>query len=257
MRLLAMYVPWVGSVLAELFLLRVMLRRKLFQRFPRFFISIIYDVSRQALLLGITAAHLRNYTYFYAYWLSTPVEYTLALAVVYEVYRNAFHAEIEFSQISIRIFVGLNILLLIASAALIFSGELPITGFAGLMLMLDRSAEFLRCGMLLFLWIFASELRLTWWHQLWGIAFGLGMYSAIGLITAAVDVATGKMCSHWLTPIPHFAYFFATVVWGIYFLKPEPARESLTVERINFVREWLDFVRNATLEMKRVLHDDD
>src|SRR5579863_4242347 len=124
------------------------------------------------------------------------------------------------------------------------------------MLVLDRSAEFLRCGMLLFLWAFAGKLRLTWWHHLCGIAFGLGMYSAIGLITAAVDVATGKMCGHWLTPIPHFAYFLATVIWGIYFLKPEPARESLTLERVNFFRESLAFVRNATLEMRRVLHDD-
>lgn len=256
MHLFVIYVPWIGSVLAELFLLGVMFRNRLFRRFPWFFTSIAYDIVRQA-LSAIALAWPHVHAHFYVYWISMPLEYTFAFAVICEVFRRAFQTRIQFSPESIRIFVGLNVLLLIASAALIFSGELPITGFAGLMLMLDRSAEFLRCGMLLFLWIFASELRLTWWHQLWGIAFGLGMYSAIGLITAAVDVATGKMCSHWLTPIPHFAYFFATVVWGIYFLKPEPARESLTVERINFVREWLDFVRNATLEMKRVLHDDD
>lgn len=239
-----------------MFLLGVMLRSRLFRRFPWFFASIAYDVLRQMLAAG-ALAWPGTHAHFYAYWISMPLEYTFAFAVIYEVFRNAFQAEIKFSPKSIRLFVGLNVLLLAVSAALIFSRELPITNFAGLMLMLDRSAELLRCGMLLFLWVFAGTLRITWRHHLWGITFGLGMYSAIGLITAAVDVATGKMCSHWLTPIPHFAYFFATVVWGIYFLKPEPARESLTLERINFYREWLAFVRNATLEMRRAIHDDD
>lgn len=256
MRLFAIYVPWIGSVLAELFLVGTMLRCRLFQRFPWFFVSVGYDLVRQA-LAATALAWPHSHAHFYVYWISMPLEYTLAFAVIYEVFRQAFQKEVRFFPRGIHLFAGLNVLLLLVSAALIFSPELPITHFAGLMLMLDRSAEFLRCGMLLFLWAFAGKLRLTWWHHLCGIALGLGMYSAIGLITAAVDVATGKMCSHWLTPIPHFAYFAATIIWAVYLFKPEPARDSLSLERIKFHRDSLAFVRNATLEMRSVLRDDD
>lgn len=115
----------------------------------------------------------------------------------------------------------MNAILLTFSAALIFTHESMVTDFAASMLLLDRSAEFLRCGMLVFLWIVAGLLGITQHHHLWGIIFGFGLYSATGLTTAIVDVATNKMCSHWLTPIPHFAYLAATIIWAIYMLKPE------------------------------------
>lgn len=89
-----------------------------------------------------------------------------------------------------------------------------------------------------------------------GIVLGFGLYSAAGLITAAADVVTGRMCSHWLAPIPHYAYFAATILWPIYLWKAEPARESLTAEKINLYRELLAFARNAELQMRKALRDD-
>lgn len=257
MRAFSIYVPWIGSITAELFLLCAMVHRRLLQRFPWFFICIAYQVVREGLLFGIARTPLPHSTYFYVYLISIPLEYTLTIAVICEVFGHAFQGRLRLFPGAFRLFVALNLLLLAISAALIFRREPPITGFAGSMLVADRSAESVRTGMLLFLCLFAGRLKITWRHHLWGIVFGLGMYSAIGLITATANAATGRMCSNWLTPIPHFAYFFAAIVWAFYFLKPEPEREPLTMERLNFYRGWLDLVRNASLQMRRVLHDDD
>jgi hypothetical protein len=83
------------------------------------------------------------------------------------------------------------------------------------------------------------------------------MYSATGLITAAVDVATGRFCSHWLAPLPHFAYLLATIIWLVYLYREEPEREPLTREEIDLYRNVLGTVAKAVTEIrKRVLHDD-
>lgn len=255
MELFRIYIPWIGSLLAESVLLWVMVHRSMVRRFPWFFTAIAYDLAR-AVPFVIAAALPHNATYFYSYWLSIPAEYTLAFAVIYEVFRHAFQSEVKFSPKILRVFIGLNLFLVGLAAVFVFTGEIRIDRFAGLMLMLDRSAEFTRCSMLLFLWAFAARLKIGWRHHLWGIVFGLGLYSAAGLITAAVDVATGRMCSHWLTPIPHYAYLAAAILWPAYLWKQEPAREPLTLEKVNLYRELLAFARNAEIQMRRALRDD-
>jgi hypothetical protein len=256
MELLTVYVPWIGSVLAECVLIGIMFHRGMVRRFPWFFASVVYDVLRQGTIAAIVFFHPQNHSHFYAYWISIPIEYTFAFAVIYEVFRKAFQPELSSSTTALRVFISANVVLLLVAAAFVFTGELPFSNFAWLMLILDRSAEFMRCGMLLFLWAFAAKLKITWRDHLWGIILGLGLYSAVGLITAAVDVATGRMCSYWLAPIPHFAYLLATIIWPIYLWKPEPAHEPLTLEQINVYRELLAFVRDASLQMRRALRDD-
>lgn len=173
MELFTIYIPWIGSLLAQCVLLWVMARRSMIQRFPWFFIAIAYEVARVIILFSTTIAHPHNSAYYYIYWISIPVEYTLALAVIFEVFQRAFDNEVKFSPKVLHLFIALNVLLVVLAALFVFTQELRIDRFAGLMLMLDRSAEFTRCGMLLFLWAFAARLKISWRHHLWELFWGL------------------------------------------------------------------------------------
>lgn len=97
MHLLVIYVPWIGSLLAEFFLLNTMLRHRFFRRFPWFFASIGYDITRQVLLLILVWGHFPGRIHFYSYWVSILPEYMIALAVIYEIFRSALKAETRFS----------------------------------------------------------------------------------------------------------------------------------------------------------------
>ncbi|HEV2964225.1 MAG TPA: hypothetical protein VG649_20525 [Candidatus Angelobacter sp.] len=246
-------IPWFGSAFAEVILLIVMLKKRLVGRFPFFFASIAYDVCRQAVLFIVLAKFTG--AYFAAYWLSIPAEYTFAYAVIYEAFRNAFKADIRFCPNTFKVFgIGTAILILIA-ASFVFRPSVPFRSLTILVMVLNRSSELLRCSLLLFLWLYSSKLGISWRHHVWGIVFGLGMYSAIGLIVGTVDVAIGKMCGHWLVPIPHYAYFAATIIWPIYLLRTEPARGPLTLQQLYSYRDFIAFGHQATTEIRRLIRE--
>src|SRR5215469_718241 len=80
-------IPWIGSILAELIVLAIMLRRGLVRRFPIFFTSIVFDVLREIILPIVAFRNPHSYAYSYLYWLSFPVEYVIAFAVILEAMR--------------------------------------------------------------------------------------------------------------------------------------------------------------------------
>ena len=246
-------IPWFGSVLAETILLIVMVRRGFVRRFPFFFASIAYDVCRQAVLFTILAKFTA--AYFAAYWLCMPAEYTFAYAVIYEAFRNAFKADVRFCPNTLKVFGIGTIVLVLLAASFLFHPGLQLRNLATLALVLSRSSELLRCGLLLFLWVYSAKLGISWRHHVWGIVFGLAMYSGVGLLVATVDVAIGKMCGHWLVPIPHYAYLAATIIWPIYLLRDEPARGPLTLQELHSYRNFITFGHQATTEIRRLIRE--
>jgi hypothetical protein len=247
------YIPWMGSVLVEVGLLAIMLRRKLVRRFPFFFASIAYDVCRQIVLFVIMAKFAA--AYFAAYWLLMPAEYTLAFAVIYEAFRSAFKTDIRFSPNILKVFGIATALLVLIAAAFVLHPGVPIRSFSILILVLDRSTELLRCALLLFLWVFSAKLGITWRHHVWGIVFGLALYAGVSLITAIMDVVLGKTCGYWLVPIPHFAYLAATLIWTFFLLKKEPVTEPLTLEELQGHLNFIAFLHSVLMEVRRLMRD--
>jgi hypothetical protein len=246
-------IPWFGSVLAEIFLLIVMVNRGFVGRFPFFFASIAYDVLRQAVLFMVLAKF--KGAYFTAYWLSIPPEYTLAFATMYEAFRHAFKADIRFSPGTLRIFWITTAMLVLIAAGFVFHPRTPINTLTTLILVLDRSSQLLRCGILLFLWVYSSKLGITWRHHVFGVVFGLGMYAGVGLIVATIDAAIGKLCSAWLPPIQQYAYLATTIIWPIYFLRNEPARGPLTLQELHSYRDFVTFGQQTTTEIRRLIRE--
>jgi hypothetical protein len=247
------YIPWIGSLIAEALLIASMLRRRLIRQLPFFFCSIAFDALRAVALPAIGFANVRTYSY--GFWVLVPVEYTLAFAVIVEVFLHTFQAQKKYSPRAVRGFVALSAVLIVLSIVLVFYPDVPTDTPSGLVLTLDRSTKLLRCGILAFIWIFASRLAISWRNHVWGIVLGFGLYSGISLMVAAVEATTGKLCGDSLTYLLPYSYFAATAIWTGYLSTSEPERGSLTPQQIQLFSEVIAGYRKLANDLWRAMHD--
>jgi len=245
------YIPWIGSTLAECLVVGIMLRRNLVRRFPIFFGSIVFDLLRETAFPAV--AYYSAHAYEYCYWLSIPFEYVLAFGVMWEAFRYSLGADGKIRPKALRFFVLASVALVGLAAFLVLYPDIPISNLNGLVLTLQRSISLLRCGMLLFLWIFAARLGLSWQHHVWGIVCGLGIYAAVSLIVAAIHAITGIATGDWLGRLPQFSYLAATIVWTVYLSRPEPKRAPLTLKEISFINYAFDTYDKMMAEIWRLL----
>jgi hypothetical protein len=247
------YIPWIGSTIAECIVVGIMLRRGLVRRFPIFFSSIVFDLLREMILPAVD--YYSALAYGYGYWLSIPVEDILGFAVMMEACRYSLVDDPKVPAKTLWLLAVAAIALVSLALFFVLHPDIPTSNLSGLVLTLNRSVDLLRCGMLLFLLVFATRLGLGWRHHVWGIVFGLGFYSVTGLIVAAIHATTGIMGSDWLARLPHFGYLAATITWTVYLWRPEPARGPLTVEELSLINHLTDRYRKILVQIRRLFLD--
>lgn len=248
------YIPWIGSMIAEWVIVAAMLRRGLIRHFPVFFGSVVFDLLRE-MILPIVAAH-SALAYGYCYWISIPIEYVIAFGVMLEAVRYSLGADPKIPSKTLRGMAVTAVLLVVAAIFLLLHPDIPGSNMTAIIVTVDRSIGLLRCGVLLFIWVFARKLGLSWKHHVWGIVLGLGIYSSISLITAAIHATTGTVRGDWLTRFPPFSYFAATIIWAIYLWRPEPQRGPLTLEEISFFNNSVATYRRILAELWRSFRND-
>src|SRR5215470_967888 len=104
--LLIDYVPWVGSVIAEIFVVVIMLKRDLVRRFPLFFVSLGADLLREAVLAAVLYKSLTAYSY--TFWSTLPIEYVIAFAVMLEAFRHSLGASPKIPPQTLRLLAVLT-----------------------------------------------------------------------------------------------------------------------------------------------------
>lgn len=245
------YIPLLTGTLLVAILLFIIVRKQIYKRFPAFTAYVVYDFLRTILIPLIAFRY--NSSYFYSYWISIPIEYTITLLIILEVFVYIFSAHIRQSTRAIKTFAIIALLLLAVSVLLILLPNVPTNTTKGLILAADRSVQLLICGLLLFMWTFSRNLGLQWRHHVWGIVFGLAIYSGVNLVAAAIQAATGEMCVGWITPLPHFFYQATIAIWIGYFLRTEPAREPLAIEELTTYQNLVTAYRTIIADIRKVI----
>jgi hypothetical protein len=252
---LRQYIPWLGSIFLEAILIVVMFRKRIHKRFPVFSSYVIYDLVRAIAvpLIALIAFRHRN-TYFYSYWISISIEYTITLFIILEVFAYIFSAHIRYSPRFLQTFTVLAFLLFVLSVILVILPDIPTNTMTRLILTLDRSVQLLICGLLFFMWSFSKNLGIQWQrHHVWGIVFGLATYSSVNLVVAAIKATTGEMCPGWITPLPHFAYLATIAFWIGYLVRKEPEREPLTNEELTAYQNLITAYRGIIADIRKVI----
>jgi hypothetical protein len=170
-----------------------------------------------------------------------------------QVFAHIFRAHILDSPRPIRLFLVAVLTLFALSAVLVLVPDIPANTSTGLILLLDRSVELLICGLLIFMWVYSARLGLSFQDHVWGIAFGLGIYSAVSLIAAAISAALGEMCAGWISTLPHLAYFGSTIIWTFYLFRPEPEFPPLTDQRLAEYRNLIDTCKAALAAVRKAM----
>lgn len=248
------YIPWIGSVIAEILVVAIMLKRGLIRRFPVFFFSVAYDLVRQAVLAAIALKGPKAYGI--TRWVALPIEYVIAFGVMLEAFRYCLGADPKIPRKTLRAMAVLTVLLVAVAAFLVLHPDIPISNLRGLILTLDRSIGLLRCGVLLFMWAFAPKLGISWKHHVRGIVAGLGVYSGVSLIVVAIHATTGNLCGDWLARLIPFSYFAATIIWAVYLWRPEPQRGAVMLDELSFARSTMGAYRKILAELWRSFRDD-
>jgi len=221
-------VQWFLALLAPLMLLATMYvlhQRKLRTKFPLFFNYLAFYFVGLGLTF-VAGSFLSGRQYFYAYWIVYTITTLLAFAVLYEVFVNILKPYSALIDLGKMLFGWATAFLLLASVLTAFAT----TGNQGdkicaAVLLLERSVQLMQCGLLLLFVMFEKRLGLSWRSNGMSIVTGLGLLSAVELVT--VFMRNRFPATNGVMDTVFMGYFCLNLgFWMVMFLLPEPQRKT-------------------------------
>jgi hypothetical protein len=224
-------VLWILAPVGQLIAIAVIYARRLIREVPWFFAYTVFHLIQFTVLF--LAYHNSYSSYFYSYWVAEGVDALFVLIVLQEVYDHVFHPYDALQNLSTILFrwaviILLAIALLVAASA---SGTEQ-NRFIASLLILDRSASFVQCGLIFLLFILKQAIGLPWRNVNHGIALGLGIVSAAACITLTIRAYSHQGFDGIFGLVLTVGYNLAILVWIAMLLKPQPVpnRENLLAD---------------------------
>jgi hypothetical protein len=111
----------------------------------------------------------------------------------------------------------------------------------------ERTVRIVQCGLILFLFLFAKTLGLSWKHHSFGIAFGFALFAAVSVIVYGVRAHLGPIAAETVSVLVPTSYLLATLVWAGYLLVPVPEQVRVSGPLPSELYRW----NEAALELLR------
>ena len=238
---------WIAPQVLLIAVASLMVKRRLHREFPSFFTYAVFQIILNAVLFFLDHdASVTGYQYRWAEWIGEIFSIALRFAVIHEIVSVIFRSYPALKNLGIIAFRGaMAILGLIAVAVAVHNpgvGYFPYL-FAG-MTLLDRAIAIVQCGILVFLFLFSSYFKLSWRSYVFGIATGLGIFSATQLATAAVKAYLGPYPKDYLGDFVVMGMYHCSVLlWLFYFLLPEPVSPTIRLAPVHDLESWNDELR--------------
>ena len=239
------YYLWIAPYVLQLGVAWVMYRRGLHRELPAF---IYYCLAGAAGTVVLLATHhdprVSNQQYLFLYICSVLVETGFRLATIGQIYQHLFQAYPGLAALGRSLFRSAIVLLLIVAVGLaVYAPPDAAWPLWNRYYMLKRTLEFIQCGLLLFLFVFASYFGLSFRRYTFGIALGFG-------VTLSVYLAISAIQSHIVTKWANFANYgvmsvnhLTALIWWYYLLVPERvSTASRAVTKTN-LQEWNESLR--------------
>jgi hypothetical protein len=217
---------WILAPAGQLITAALILKRRLTQEVPWFFAYTIFHLIQFALLFG--AYHYTYSTYFYSYWITEGIDALLVLVVIQEIYDRDFRSFRALRDLSTNLFRWAVIILLAISllVAVSTSGTERDRLIASL-LVLDRSASFVQCVVILLLFGLKQALGIPWRNLNHGIALGFGVVSTFACAGFTVRSYSHRAIDGMLGLLFGITYDLAIAVWIGILLRPEPTLDDV------------------------------
>jgi hypothetical protein len=225
--------PWAGIAMESLLAVLVVWHR-LWRQFPAFSAYCLFSAARTASLLYVNSHASPAFAYYF-YWAMEALSATLALWVIYELFQSVMQPYSGIRSLSRMLFRAVLVVLVFLAATFgVFSIRNGEWRHISSILAMQQGVHILQVGLILFLFLFASTLSLSWKHRSFGIALGFAV-SALGhLVGYTMLSAVGRAAIPVYQLLGPATYFCATLIWAYFILVPSPvATPRVTASRFD------------------------
>jgi hypothetical protein len=214
---------WLAPCVLLAGLALAMWRRGLHKEFPAFFCYAIIEAAGGVLTYAMDVSPSVSAT---TYWRSSfsflVVEAFIKFVVIGEVFTHLLRRYPSLGRMAKVLISGAGIVL-VFTATIIAAFANPSTFWLiSATRILGRSVSVVQCGLILFLFLFASHFHLSWGRSVFGITFGFG-------ISASVFLAHWALMADWLLGQKSYlldflnmtTYHVCVLIWFYYLLVPQ------------------------------------
>jgi hypothetical protein len=215
---------WCAHPILQLAVAVALWRRKLYQRFPVFFIYILAQIAIFAVTFPVWRAG--NYEWFFwSYWLGAVVSAILGFKVIHEVFLDVFRPYHTLKDLGTVVFRWAGVVMLMVSAVVALSNSSDHSWVVHGVITLQRSVRLVQTGLILFLLLLSRYLGVSRRQQSFGIALGFGLFASVELVIVAL-ASGGFLQESGLGVVNMMTYNLAILTWLGYSLASKVVRET-------------------------------
>lgn len=226
---------WILSDVGQLFLLAVLVVRRLNRVFPVFTIYILWQLSSDLLVfLVLHTSHDLGNSYVVLYYSLLAIADVLELGVLLEIAANVLSpAGQSLRRKILYFFLGAIVVVGVVALSLTHFVNLAASSHRSAFIVMDTTAAILRLITFLLLAVFAQVLGLSWKNHVLQLASGLAFLSVVMLVS---QIAQSRLHSgaefsaqyHFWGEVESAGYFCTLSFWCYAFLKKEAPRKEFS-----------------------------
>lgn len=230
--------PWLAALVMQLILEGILLTKRTWRRFPLFFVY-----ASSSFILGINAFLVHNFgsplAYFIAYWVNEGLGLLLGLAVIYEIFNHLIAPYPGLRRLGTAIFqIAIAFLILFGWVVVYMQPLGEHHEIAAALYKIEEATRILEVGLLGFLFLFATAFGLHWRQYVFGMALGLGIFTAVKLVAVTMRVQFGVSARPAFNLVQMISFHASMVMWIAYLLAPDLAVDSAEVPKRAQLEQW-------------------
>jgi hypothetical protein len=227
---------WIASLGLHSGMTVVLIGKKLLGRFPLFSAYAIFTLA--ASIANYFLYRFQN-TYFYTYWLSEGVAVILGLGVVYEIFRQLFAPYPALRRLASMIFQwAVLVLILLGVIVVYFHTSIEQNRMAAAVMVVEEATRIVEVGLLMFLFAFSGAFGLHWRQSVFGMAVGLGVFTAVELVGVTMRSYWGATTAQIFAAVRGIAFNISLMIWLGYLLAPEAETVETEVPHRGQLEQW-------------------
>jgi len=230
------YDIWVAGLGLQVVLAAVLLYRKRWQNFPLFFTYALFNLFEGTLLYSLRTHVV---AYLYCYWVCEAISTLLCFAIVYEIFTALFSTHVALRRLATTVFGIAFVVLMVLGVVVIFvQSHSPTARYATAILVVAEASRFIEVGLLMFLFLFSSAFGLHWRTHVFGIALGLGVFTAVDLVNLTMRSYFGDAAMNAMNLARVSAFALSLLMWTAYLWAPEHVTSNDQVPERAQLKQW-------------------
>lgn len=211
---------WTAQPLLEGAVAYSLWRRNLHKDFPFFFGYMLAQIAMFAALFPIynwsSDVFFHRYWY-YLNWGTTAIGIALGFRVLHEISMEVFRPFHTLKDLGTMLFRWAALVMLLVGVVVAASATSNVLIIEQVVVAIQRCLLLAQMGLVLFLLMFSSYLRLHWRHRSFGLALGFGLVSTAEVVTYALMLNDkGYVSAGAASLVLTLSYDLALAVWLTY-----------------------------------------